>query len=186
MGRWTLRPPGQIGQIERNTLPQTSFAHNAQIAQPPAVPETAWTEDHNERAAIAEFDGGAPRAWAEGFARLDPDHPPAYVPLTRWRQFIGDAGRFLDEKWPARAAALGWEPLDLFGCDRHRPFARIDRAGLLWLLNGGRLLDLSGDQAVIERPGGVRQTFRRVLSPAGKVLAWDLRVSGDKPHQPPA
>jgi hypothetical protein len=27
------------------------------------------------------------------------------------------------------AERLGWGPLDLFGCDRVKPFARIDRAG---------------------------------------------------------
>jgi hypothetical protein len=26
--------------------------------------------------------------WAEGLARLDPDRPPADVPLNRWRQFL--------------------------------------------------------------------------------------------------
>jgi hypothetical protein len=41
--------------------------------------------------------------------------------------------------WAEKAAALGCGPLDLFGCDGERPFARIDHAGLLWLLNGTRL-----------------------------------------------
>src|SRR5262245_59093692 len=45
-------------------------------------------EAEEERAAIAEYDGGIPRAWAEGFARLDPDGPPADVPLRRWRTFV--------------------------------------------------------------------------------------------------
>ena len=31
----------------------------------------------------------------------------------------------------------------LFGYDRDRPFARIDQAGLLWLLNGDRLVMLA-------------------------------------------
>ncbi len=34
--------------------------------------KTGW----EERAAIIEYDGGAPRAWAEALARLDPARPP--------------------------------------------------------------------------------------------------------------
>ena len=52
----------------------------------------------------------------------------------RWLQFIDDCGRFIDDGWAPCAEALGWTPLDLFGCDRAKPFSRINRAGLLWLL----------------------------------------------------
>jgi hypothetical protein len=40
---------------------------------------------------------------------------------------------------------LGSGPLDLFGCDSERPFARHDRKGLLWLLNGGKIIELHCD-----------------------------------------
>jgi hypothetical protein len=86
-----------------------------------------------------EHDGNIPSGWAEGFARLDPDLPPGDVPLRRWRRFVDDVGLFLDSPFRAVAQALDWGPDDLFGCDRDRPFARIDQAGLLWLLNGDRL-----------------------------------------------
>ena len=71
MGRWTANA-GQNGQNERNQAETPSFAQNAQFAQvPPATdPVEDWTPDHEERAAIVEFDGGAPAAWAEGCARL--------------------------------------------------------------------------------------------------------------------
>jgi hypothetical protein len=73
------------------------------------------------------------------------------------------------------AAALGWGPLDLFGCDRDRPFARIDHAGILWLLNGDRLAELDRHRAVIERRTGAFQTFRRGPITVGEVvLAWEL------------
>src|SRR5690348_15488396 len=35
-----------------------------------------WDETEEERAAIIEYDGGVPRAWAEALARLDPANPP--------------------------------------------------------------------------------------------------------------
>jgi hypothetical protein len=133
----------------------------------------AWTDVQEERAAIVEHDGGAPRAWAEGFARLDPTNPPGDVPAQRWLRFIDDGGRFLDGGWADKAAAFGWGPLDLFGCDRERPFARIDRLGLLWLLDGGTVLELHRDHAIIETLGGARQTYRRRPVEVGRViLAW--------------
>jgi hypothetical protein len=138
------------------------------------APET-WTDTQEERAAITEYDGGAPRAWAEALARLAPADPPAEVPPRRWLRFIDDCGRFLDAGWAARAAALGWGPLDLFGCDRERPFARIDHMGLLWLVNGGSILDLHRDRAVLKTESGVLQTYRRRPVEVGRVvLAWEL------------
>jgi len=128
-----------------------------------------------ERAAIIEYDGGAPRRWAEAFARLDPCQPPANVPSDRWEQFIDDAGRFLDEGWAARAKGLGWGPLDLFGCDRERPLADSDRAGLLWHVQGGKLVTISVCMAIIKTSGGRRQVFqRRNNCPGELALAWEL------------
>jgi hypothetical protein len=93
-----------------------------------------------------------------------------------WVQFIDDCGRYLDDGWAERAAALGWRPLDLFGCDRERPLVRHDHAGLLWLLHGRRLLALTADAAVIETATGARQTYyRRPAAARDVVLAWELR-----------
>jgi hypothetical protein len=127
-----------------------------------------------ERAAIVEYGAAVPRSWAEGFARLDPARPPADVPLRRWQQFIDDVGRFLDSGFAARAAALGWGPFDIFGCDRDRPFARIDQQGLCWLVTGNRVVNLFENAAVIQTWTGQRQTWRRKPSEPGRVLAWEL------------
>src|SRR5262245_12300962 len=141
----------------------------------PPTPDV-WSDAHEERAAIAEYDGGVPRAWAEALARLEPSQPPADVPPKRWLRFIDDCGRFLDNGWAIRAAALNWHPLDLFGCDRERPFARLDHAGLLWLLNGRQLLALTADTAAIATPSGGSLTFyRRPVEPGRVVLAWELK-----------
>jgi hypothetical protein len=132
-----------------------------------------WGDAAEERAAIVEYDGKIPRAWAEGFARLDRDRPPGDVPARRWQRFVDDVGLFLDSSYCAVAAAFGWGPFDLFGCDRDRPFARIDQAGLLWLLNGNRLVALSENTATIEKCTGAWQTFRRKPTKPGRVLAWN-------------
>jgi hypothetical protein len=135
----------------------------------------AWSETEEERAAVVEHDGGLPREWAEALARLDPSRAPADVPPKRWVVFLNDCGRFLDDGWAQHATGFGWTPFDLFGCDRHKPFARIDRAGLLWLLNGRKLLALTVDSAAIGTASGGKLTYRRYPNEAGRVLPWELQ-----------
>jgi hypothetical protein len=154
-------------------------SHKAGIVALLRPAEDGWSaEDRqvffDERASIIEFDGGAPRAWAEALARLDPNKPPGDLPPRRWLRFIDDCGRFLDGGWAVRAAVLGWEPLDLFGCDRERPFARTDHLGLLWLVNGGTVVELNRDRATLETERGSRQRYRRLPVEVGRVaLAWE-------------
>jgi hypothetical protein len=93
--------------------------------------------------------------------QLDPERPPGDVPPRRWTQFIADATAFRSSGFADQAKALGWTDADLFGCDEERPFARIDCLGLLWLMNGDRLLALTAETAVIETKGGSRLTFRK-------------------------
>ena len=137
----------------------------------------SWTDAEEERAAIVEYDAGAPRAWAEALARLDPACPRCDMPPKRWLQFIDDCRRFLDDGWAVCAERLGWGPLDLFGCDRTKPFARIDRAGLLWLLNGRKLLALSADAAAIATASGGYLTFRPRTGDLVGVVAWELPLN---------
>jgi hypothetical protein len=91
----------------------------------------------------------------------------------RWQRLVDDAGLFLDGPFSAVAAALGWGPLDLFGADRYKPFARVDQAGLLWLLDGNKLVAMSENTATIETPTGARQTYRRKPGAPGRAMAWD-------------
>jgi hypothetical protein len=86
--------------------------------------------------------------------------------------------RFLDGGFAERAAALGWGPFDLFGCDRDRPLARLDQQGLCWLIAGNRLLDIFEGAAIIETWTGARQTYRRKPSEPGRVLPWELLCDG--------
>jgi hypothetical protein len=169
----------QIVQNVQNPARDATFEHIEHIeqrAEPDEQQAGAWTETCEERAAVVEYDGGAPRAWAEGFARLDPSRPPADVPQQRWLRFIDDCGRFLDGGWATRAAAFGWGPLDLFGCDRERPFVRPDHKGLLWLVNGGTIIELNNHGARIQTKTGAPQSYERRPVEVGRVvLAWELR-----------
>lgn len=57
-----------------------------------------------ERAAIIEFDGGAPREWAEQFAKYLFQTKPKGVNEIDWAWFIDTCGRMIDEA-PERSAA---------------------------------------------------------------------------------
>jgi hypothetical protein len=46
--------------------------------------------------------------------------------------------------------------------------------GLLWLLNGRRLVMMGDAAAVIESADGVCQTYRRLAAQPGRVLAWEI------------
>jgi hypothetical protein len=203
MNRWRQRlaelrgesakPPACSSAVQnvqnvRNPAPKSSFEHFEQIEQltesreAPVLKASAanrrtsvWGEAEAERAAIVEHDGVIPREWAEGFARLDPDRPPGDVRPQRWLRFVDDVGLFLDSPFCASAAALGWGPYDLFGCDRDRPFARIDHLGLLWLLDGAQVIALTADTATIKRSNGSILTYRRRAGrEPSNVLTWEL------------
>lgn len=53
-------------------------------------------EDVAERASIIEFDGKAPREWAEQFARLLFERRPEGVSDLDWSWFITTCGRMID------------------------------------------------------------------------------------------
>jgi hypothetical protein len=116
---------------------------------------------------------GAAESWVSGLGRLDPDGPPGDVPITRWTQFIDDACGFIRDGWATCAMGLGWGEHDLFGCDRTKPFARVERLGFVWLLNGRPVAGVSAETATIVTASGGRLTFRRSVDPE-QVLPWEL------------
>jgi hypothetical protein len=94
-----------------------------------------------------------PREWIEGVARLEQRSPPPDVPRHRWRQFVEDCHAFLrSEQLATRAAGLGWDAMALFGCQPHYPLSYLGKAGLLWQVNGGKVVEVHRDWAVIDRP----------------------------------
>jgi hypothetical protein len=92
---------------------------------------------------------------------------------------IDDCHSFLSapERWAERAARLGWDAIALFGCAPTRPLDYSASAGLLWAMNGGRLVELHRDWAVIDMPLQTRQRvfYRRNVERTEISLAF--RVS---------
>jgi len=97
---------------------------------------------------------------------------PDFVPNDRWKRAIEDAQSFL-AIWGAQAEAFGWTERELFGLpdlpDRPRPkyqrLSRYDQTGLVWLLQGRRVVELTKDKAVIETATGI-VSYRRYNKPA--------------------
>jgi hypothetical protein len=172
-----------VDTLRHNSEPASTVSHSVDSVTPPPKPAIApppspldralatWGEAEDKRTEIIELDDKIPREWGDGLARLRPDRALGDVPLKRWQRFVDDVGLFLDGRWAEKAAALGWGPLDLFGCDRDKPFARIDQAGLLWLLDGAKLLALTENTATIETRTGARQTWRRKPGEPARELA---------------
>jgi len=109
--------------------------------------------DHDPRAASLMTMGTLvtmAAEWVAGISCLNAAPPPGGVSLARWRQFLADAQRLLDDGSIAQAAASGWTAYDLFGCDDMKPFDRLDQWGLVWFLKGGRVVGMSMSTAVIE------------------------------------
>ena len=118
-----------------------------------------------------------PREWIEGVARLEQHRPPPDVPRHRWRQFVEDCHAFVaSEKLANRAAQLGWHAMALFGCQRNHPLMYLGKAGLLWHVDGGRIIELHRDWAVIDRPVNRSQRvfYRRDVDEAKAALPWTL------------
>jgi hypothetical protein len=142
----------------------------------PAIEDT-YEEQGATKGVLASFGiRRAPLSWVDGVARLDYHCPFSDIPAHRWRQFLSDCNNFLssDENWAERAAQLGWDAPALFGCRPGHALSQLGSSGLMWVINGGRLVELHRDWALYELAGtGSRRSFERRRSDAGKVtLPW--------------
>jgi hypothetical protein len=96
------------------------------------------------------------------------------VDTPRWQQAVEDAKAFLGT-WGEQAHALGWSNRDLFGlhtppADPHPSYSRLSRydaTGLVWLLQGRKVIALTEATAAIESPktGGLT-VYRKERKPA--------------------
>ena len=101
--------------------------------------------------------------------------PPADFPTSRWGRLRADLAAFVEGPWRVEAERLGWSELDLYGVNADLPYARIDGLGLVPALDGCRIVELSGDAAILLTPGGARQSFRRRPDRPERVLVWEIK-----------
>jgi hypothetical protein len=96
------------------------------------------------------------------------------------RQFVDDCNNFLNSpgNWAERAARLGWNARALFGCRRNYPLMHLGSAGLIWAIDGGKIIELHREWAVIDRPVNRSQRvfYRRDVDAAEITLPWISRA----------
>jgi hypothetical protein len=99
---------------------------------------------------------------------------PDLVPTDRWQLAVQDGRRFLAQ-WGEQAEALGWTAKDLFGLvtvPEHAKtsfsrLSRYDETGLIWLLDGRRIVALTEGTAAIQNPATTSITiYRKYNKPA--------------------
>jgi hypothetical protein len=99
---------------------------------------------------------------------------PDLMPVDRWHQAVADGKTFLS-RWGDQAQALGWTAKDLFGLltmpEHAKPIfnrlSRYDETGLIWLLDGRRVVALTEGTAAIQNPASGSVTmYRRFDKPA--------------------
>ena len=128
-----------------------------------------------------------PVSYASALATLRAECP-AYVDQADWQQAIEDGHRFVTQ-WGKQAEALGWAPADLFGlhtppekpAPNYRRLSRYDKTGLMWLVQGRRVVELTKDKAVIETPTGT-VAYRRYNKPAQLGDSLDDFAPGARAH----
>jgi hypothetical protein len=116
---------------------------------------------------------------------------PDLVPVDRWQQAVADGKTFLSQ-WGEQAEALGWTAKDVFGLitvpehakSSFNRLSRYDETGLIWLLEGRRVVGLTECTAAIQNPATASITMYRrhdkpALGPLGDSLN-DLKVK-DRP-----
>jgi hypothetical protein len=164
-GKWAWLMPPQGAQIAIVAIANSDLDAKEQHSVRDAKPPDRRSTGSESRSIVQQ--------WIDGVERLDYARSPAAVPLIRWRQFLGDCHVFLSASWAERAATLGWDALALFGCHRTRPLEHLGSAGLLWAINGGKLVELHRDWAVIERGNDKsRQIYHRRHDKTMVVLPW--------------
>ena len=105
-----------------------------------------------------------------------------------WRTVVNDTLVFVDCGQAAQAFALGWSAADLFGCDAQAPWHRLDRAGLMLLVQGREVSELTTAHAALKHRDGSVLRFRRVPTPPRPPVAmlWHLLPKRLRPAVGPA
>lgn len=141
-------------------------------ATPAATPETAdfcgsQTDFGGAVAAVASV-----ATWMDRIERMSrtEDRPRMYH--GDWRMVIRDAVAFVNQ-WGEDAIRAGWSTLDVFGTNPEPTARRIDRLGLVTMLDRRLVQSLDSETAVIGS-GRSATVFRRGLRSAGAVPLWFL------------
>jgi hypothetical protein len=128
---------------------------------------------------------GLPREIADGVHAILTADGARGIPPQHWPRVQRDAARLVEDGWLERALALGWPAADLFGCDQRAPWHRLDRAGLVLLIGGHEIVEVTPDVAALRTSTGSVLRYRRRPSARPPVaLLWELLISAQATGPP--
>jgi hypothetical protein len=129
-----------------------------------------------ERAALAEFDGGVSRPLAEALAWMEVCPPPPGTPPERWREAQDSFAMLVATGATSKALAAGWTPQELCGVSSRWPHVHPDHAGLIFSLRPGDTVTDVRRIGCIIACATVRHIWKRVPLPTDGsiVLPWQL------------
>ena len=178
---------------------------NLQLEAPASLPEAlrASLRQHKpalvaflaERAANADDPApavlplaGIPDDVARGIEVLAVAAAPEGIPARAWPVIVADTMALVSNGQVAQAFALGWTAADLFGCDQRAPWHRLDRAGLMLLVGGRQIPEITAAHAALRHRDGSVLRFRRHPKPHEPpvVMLWHLLPKHLRPDVGPA
>lgn len=187
-----LVPVGNVGPAVLAAAFETAFAiaepHQQEVREP--APDLDAFE---ERAAIAEHNGGLGRSEAEALAASEQgfETPADLVSAAvagwrvrlealvrtetspRGRDCIAQALRFIADGWAGTAALLGWSELELFGADPCAPWERLDRLGAAYsMFTPGAV---TADTIIYPGTGSTPMRRYRGSQADGAHLTWETK-----------
>ncbi len=138
---------------------------NSDVSSPgPLVRHTNVTNVTNVRSLPSDLQAG--------LVRLQAMSAPRITRPQVWPEIVSDALRLASEGWAPQAIALGWGPLDLWGCSPDGG-GNPDHEGLALWLDGRRILLLDERTCIVDAGAGARVVFtRRPFE--GAVLLWEI------------
>ena len=112
-----------------------------------------------------------PTDLVRGIARLHRQPAPRVTKPDVWPVIVGDALYLATTGWASDALALGWHPLELFGCATAVE-GDDDRLGLAGRLDGRDVVDISQEAALL-RVASAPAILRRNSSFEGTTYLWE-------------
>ena len=142
-----------------------------------ATSETPGNLPQNTPTAACVADVATVAGWSKAVRSLERGSPPDGLSGAEWRRLCADA-RSVAVLYAADLLALGWTTLEIFGTNGNPRHRRVDRLGLVALLEGRTVECFDADTATIRTGSLDRTRFYRRLMATGGIRIWDLEREG--------
>ncbi len=155
-----------MSYLERIQAKAATKAVEHALPKAPKAPFDPFGSDANGHDAVLAPD------LTRGLKTLRAMNPPQLSMPAAWGRVVADACRLVDGGWADHALALGWSPLDLWGCSPDIG-GNPDHDGLVVWIDGRRVLLLDERTCIVATSATLRSVFSR-RDVAGAVLLWEM------------